>query len=264
MPVVSEELGSAILGADQFNEGRNRGAESPRQTSLSRSCTSSMEASTTPTPIIYWRSRTRWCARACGSSAETAGAYDIGFGGLDHVLASGKKVNVLVLDTEVYSNTGGQMSKSTPRGARSPSLRPGASRTAKERHCDGGGQLQLGLYVAGSRWEGTIPKPSKPFRKLKRTTDRRSSSPTATASPQGYDLAHGLDPPAKAGGCGRATGRSMRYNPALRNEGKNPFQLDSKQPSIPLKDYAYQEAPLHNARPQPAGCRQGAAAQSPG
>ena len=71
---------------------------------------------TQPKPSNCWRSPTCWCKKSVWIVGGDGWAYDIGFGGLDHVLASGRNVNVLVLDTEVYSNTGGQMSKSTPRG----------------------------------------------------------------------------------------------------------------------------------------------------
>ena len=107
-------------------------------------------------------------------------AYDIGFGGLDHVLASGQNVKLLVLDTEVYSNTGGQRSKATPRGAVAR-FAAGGKETAKK-------DLALmatsygNVYVARVRWAPTTRRRSRPSKRPKPTTGRRSSSPSARAS----------------------------------------------------------------------------------
>ena len=108
-------------------------------------------------------------------------AFDIGFGGLDHVLGSGKNVNVLVLDTEVYSNTGGQMSKATPRGAVAKFAAAGKTNSKKDLAMEA---VSYGsVYVAQVAMGGNDSTRSRPSRKRKPTMVRRSSSPTAIASP---------------------------------------------------------------------------------
>jgi hypothetical protein len=107
-------------------------------------------------------------------------AYDIGYGGLDHVLASGRNVNILVLDTEVYSNTGGQMSKSTPRGAVAKFAAGGKPVAKKDLAMMA---MSYGsVYVARVAMGAATCTPSRPSWKPKPSTGRRSSSPTATAS----------------------------------------------------------------------------------
>ena len=98
-------------------------------------------------------------------------AYDIGSGGLDHVLASGRNINVLVLDTEVYSNTGGQMSKATPLGAVAKFASAGKTRRRRTWPCR---RSRTGTSTSrGSRWVPTRSRRCGPYARLRRTTDRR-------------------------------------------------------------------------------------------
>jgi pyruvate-ferredoxin/flavodoxin oxidoreductase len=165
-------------------------------------------------------------------------AYDIGFGGLDHVLGSGRNVNVLVLDTEVYSNTGGQMSKATPRGAVAK-FATGGKRTGKKDLAMEAVSYGY-VYVARVAMGGNDTHTLKAFAEAEAHDGPSLIIAYSHCIAHGYDMSMGLDQQKKAVLSGYWP--LMRYNPALRLEGKNPFQLDSKAPSIPLKDYAYQEA----------------------
>ncbi|HKM82759.1 MAG TPA: pyruvate:ferredoxin (flavodoxin) oxidoreductase [Candidatus Acidoferrum sp.] len=165
-------------------------------------------------------------------------AYDIGFGGLDHVLGSGRNVNVLVLDTEVYSNTGGQMSKATPRGAVAK-FAMGGKHTGKK-------DLAMEAVSYGYVYVARVAMGANDTHTVKALLEAEAhDGPSLIIAyshciAHGYDMSMGLEQQKKAVLSGYWP--LMRYNPALRLEGKNPFLLDSKAPSIPLKQYAYQEA----------------------
>ena len=165
-------------------------------------------------------------------------AFDIGFGGLDHVLGSGKNVNVLVLDTEVYSNTGGQMSKATPRGAVAKFAAAGKPVSRKDLAMEA---VSYGsVYVAQVALGGNDSHVIKAFQEAEAHEGPSIIIAYSSCIAHGYDLVHGLEQQKLAVQSGYWP--LMRYNPALRETGKNPFQLDSKAPSIRLKDYAYREA----------------------
>ena len=165
-------------------------------------------------------------------------AYDIGFGGLDHVLGSGKNVNVLVLDTEVYSNTGGQMSKSTPRGAVAKFAAAGKPNSKKDLAMEA---VSYGsVYVARVALGGNDSHVAKAFQEAEAHDGPSIIIAYASCIAHGYDLVHGLEQQKLAVQSGYWP--LMRYNPSLRDTGKNPFQLDSKAPAIRLKEYSYREA----------------------
>jgi pyruvate-ferredoxin/flavodoxin oxidoreductase len=164
-------------------------------------------------------------------------AYDIGYGGLDHVLASGRNVNVLVLDTEVYSNTGGQMSKATPRGAVAK-FAAGGKTTAKK-------DLALMAMTYGHIYVATVAMGGNDTQTLRALREAEAyDGPSLVIAyshciAHGYDLRHGMDQQKAAVLSGHWP--LFRYNPALAREGRNPLQLDSKAPSLPLEAYAYNE-----------------------
>jgi pyruvate-ferredoxin/flavodoxin oxidoreductase len=164
-------------------------------------------------------------------------AYDIGYGGLDHVLASGENVNVLVLDTEVYSNTGGQMSKATPRGAVAKFAAGGKPAAKKD--------LGLLLMSYGNVYVASVAMGADDTQTLKAILEAESyPGPSIVIAyshciAHGYDLVHGLEQQKKAVLAGAWP--LFRYDPRLRDAGKNPLQLDAKAPSIPLRQYAYNE-----------------------
>ena len=165
-------------------------------------------------------------------------AYDIGAGGLDHVLGSGANVNVLVLDTEAYSNTGGQMSKATPRAAVAKFATGGKPNSKKDLAMEA---ISYGsVYVARVAMGGSDTHTVKAFQEAEAYPGPSLIIAYSHCIAHGYDMMHGLEQQAAAVKSGYWP--LIRYNPLLRAEGKNPFQLDSKAPSIPLKQYAYQES----------------------
>jgi len=165
-------------------------------------------------------------------------AFDIGFGGLDHVLGSGKNVNILVLDTEVYSNTGGQASKATPRGAVAKFAASGKTNSRKDLAMEA---VSYGsVYVAQVALGANDSHVVKAFQEAEAHDGPSIIIAYSSCIAHGYDLVHGLEQQKLAVQSGYWP--LMRYNPSLREEGKNPFQLDSRAPSIRLKEYTYREA----------------------
>lgn len=164
-------------------------------------------------------------------------AYDIGFGGLDHVLATGRNVNVLVLDTEVYSNTGGQASKSTPRGAVAKFAAHGKTTAKKD----------LGLYAMsyGNVYVAHVALGANDQQTLKAFLEAEAyDGPSLIIAyshciAHGYDLRNGLNQQKAAVQTGYWP--LYRYNPLMMEQGKNPLTLDSKAPSLPLETFAYKE-----------------------
>jgi len=164
-------------------------------------------------------------------------AYDIGFGGLDHVLASGRNVNILVLDTEVYSNTGGQMSKATPRGAVAKFAASGKPTPKKDLALM---VMTYGtVYVARVAMGGNDSQTIKAFREAEAYKGPSLIIAYSHCIAHGYDMRYGMDQQKAAVLSGHWP--LLRYNPDLVKEGKQPLQLDSKAPSLPLKKYAYNE-----------------------
>ena len=164
-------------------------------------------------------------------------AYDIGSGGLDHVLASGTNVNVLVLDTEVYSNTGGQMSKATPRGAVAKFAAGGKPSPKKDLALMA--MTYQNVYVARVAMGGNDAQTLRAFREAEAFDGPSLIIAYSHCIAHGYDLRHGMDQQKAAVLSGHWP--LLRFDPALVKEGKNPLQLDSKAPSLPLEKYVYNE-----------------------
>jgi pyruvate-ferredoxin/flavodoxin oxidoreductase len=165
-------------------------------------------------------------------------AYDIGYGGVDHVLASGENVNILVLDTEVYSNTGGQMSKSTPRAATAQFASSGKKMPKKN----------MGMIFAtyGNVYVAQISLGANPAQAIKAIAEAEAyDGPSliiayAHCINHGINMALGLEQQKKAVACGHWP--LYRFNPDLEAQGKNPLIIDSKtEPSISFADYALGE-----------------------
>ena len=164
-------------------------------------------------------------------------AYDIGFGGLDHVLASGRNVNILVLDTEVYSNTGGQASKSTPRAAVAKFAARGKAAPKKD--------LGMLAMAYGNVYVARVAMGANDQQTLRAFLDAEAYDGPALIIAYSHCIAHGIDM-RKGLDQQRLAVQSghwplYRYNPALIEEGKNPLMIDAKAPSIPLEQYAYNE-----------------------
>jgi len=164
-------------------------------------------------------------------------AYDIGYGGLDHVLALGRNVNVLVLDSEVYSNTGGQMSKATPRGAVAKFASGGKSTPRKDLAMIfmSYGNIYVARVAMGANDAHTV----KAFLEAEAYQGPSLIIAYSHCIAHGYDLVHGMDQQKAAVLSGYWP--LVRYNPDRLREGKNPLQLDSKPPSLPLEEYIYNE-----------------------
>ncbi|HXW42171.1 MAG TPA: pyruvate:ferredoxin (flavodoxin) oxidoreductase [Xanthobacteraceae bacterium] len=164
-------------------------------------------------------------------------AYDIGYGGLDHVLASGRNVNVLVLDTEVYSNTGGQASKATPLGAVAKFSAAG-KRTARK-------DLALQAIAYGNVYVAQVAMGANPQQTLQAFREAEAYDGPSLILAYSHCIAHGIDMRfgLKQQDLAAASGYwpLIRYNPALRKVGENPFRLDSPRPTVAFKDYAYNE-----------------------
>ncbi len=164
-------------------------------------------------------------------------AYDIGYGGLDHVLASGYNVNALVLDTEVYSNTGGQMSKATPRGAVAKFAAGGKPRPKKDLAMIA--MTYGNIYVARVAFGMNDMHTVKSFLEAEAYDGCSLIIAYSHCIAHGYDLKHGLDQQKAAVQSGHWP--LMRYNPDLEKQGKNPLVLDSKAPSITLDKFENNE-----------------------
>jgi pyruvate-ferredoxin/flavodoxin oxidoreductase len=164
-------------------------------------------------------------------------AYDIGSGGLDHVLASGRNVNILVMDTEVYSNTGGQMSKATPLGASAKFASAGKQIGKKDLALQA---ISYGnVYVAQIAMGANAQQTLLAMREAEEYPGPSLILAYSHCIAHGYDMAKGLEQQKLAAASGYWP--LIRYNPALRAAGKKPLVLDSPRPSIPLRDYAYNE-----------------------
>ena len=164
-------------------------------------------------------------------------AYDIGAGGLDHVLAQDRDVNVLVLDTEVYSNTGGQSSKATPLGA-SAKFASAGKRTPRK-------DLALQAIAYGYVYVAQIALGASPEQTIQAMRDAESYPGPALilayshCIAHGYDLRDGMKQQQRAAASGYWP--LFRYDPRMRKSNMNPFRLDSTRPRIPIEDFAYHE-----------------------
>jgi pyruvate-ferredoxin/flavodoxin oxidoreductase len=230
--IVGEQLVDAILNADQSTE---TGIKEQRQRvellkqGLARIDTP--EARQLASLADVFSRKSVWILGGDGW------AYDIGYGGLDHVLASGRDVNVLVLDTEVYSNTGGQASKSTPRGAVAKFAAKGKGISKKDL-----GLIAMAygyVYVARVAFGASDQQTLTAFLEAEAFDGPSLIIAYSHCIAHGYDLRKGLDQQKLAVQSGAWP--LYRYNPTLIEAGKNPLIMDSKEPTIPISQYAYNE-----------------------
>ncbi|WP_064605077.1 pyruvate:ferredoxin (flavodoxin) oxidoreductase [Photobacterium sp. J15] len=164
-------------------------------------------------------------------------AYDIGSSGLDHVLASGADINVLVMDTEVYSNTGGQMSKSTPLGAVAKFAAAGKQATKKD--------VAMQAIAYNNVYVARIAMGADPQQALLAMREAEAYRGPSIIIAYSHCIAHGINMEDGLHQQELAVKSGhwplFRYNPALRNAGENPFSLDTLRPTVPLEDYRYNE-----------------------
>jgi len=226
------ELVQALLNADQSTE-----AGIKEQRERVKVLKSKLEGMDSPTARDLFSIADVFVRKSVWIMGGDGWAYDIGYGGLDHVLASGRNVNVLVLDTEVYSNTGGQMSKSTPRGAVAKFAAGGKPLAKKD--------LALlamsygSIYVAKVAMGANDAQTMKAFMEAEAYNGPSLIIAYSHCIEQGIDMALGMEQQKLAVNAGHWP--LFRYNPRLAAEGKNPFTLDSKAPSISLDKYIYNE-----------------------
>ena len=232
-PRLGEELAAALLAADETTETGIQ-AQRDRVVELRRR----LQTIAPPDASILHGLADHLVRKSVWLVGGDGWAYDIGAGGLDHVLGSGRNVNVLVLDTEVYSNTGGQMSKATPRAAVAKFAMGGKHTSKKDLAMEA---ISYGsVYVARIAMGGGDAHTLKAFIEAESYDGPSLIIAYSHCIAHGYDMSQGLSQQ-------KAAVRSgywplLRYDPRRRDQGKNPFQLDSGKPSIPLRDYAYQEA----------------------
>ncbi len=239
--VIGGDLAQALLNADQSTEAGvseqrlrvkelKARLEAPRSETRDPSLQSLVSNLLSLAEVLVKRSV--WIVGGDGW------AYDIGYGGLDHVLAAGRDVNVLVLDTEVYSNTGGQASKATPRGAVAKFAASGKGLAKKDL-----GLLTMAygnVYVARVAMGANDGQTLKAFIEAEAYPGSSLIIAYSHCIAHGYDMRYGLDQQKKAMQTGYWP--LYRYNPLLAKDGHNPFTLDSKAPGLPLREYIYNES----------------------
>ncbi len=230
--LVGAELVEAVLDAPQRNESelaaqRRRLAEVRRRLEG----IDSAAAADLSSVLEHLLRRSVWIVGGDGW------AYDIGAGGLDHVLASGRDVNVLVLDTEVYSNTGGQASKATPLGAVAKFAAAGKTVEKKD--------LALQAISYGSVYVARVAMGADPQQTLRAFREAEVYDGPSLVIAYSHCIAHGIEMRDGLDQQYRAVASGywplIRYDPVLRAEGKNPFLLDSPRPRIPLAHYSGRE-----------------------
>ncbi len=231
-PKLDQALVDALLAAEQTTEaGINAQRERVAQLKTALHAMDSLEARDLESLADKLVRKVVWIVGGDGW------AYDIGYGGLDHVLASGRNVNILVLDTEVYSNTGGQCSKATPRAAVAKFAAAGKGTAKKD--------LALiamnyrNAYVARVAMGGNDTQTLRAFREAEAYEGPSLILAYSHCIAHGYNLAFGMDQQKLAVDSGHWP--LFRYNPDRTLVGENPFQLDSKAPKVPLDKYIYNE-----------------------
>jgi pyruvate-ferredoxin/flavodoxin oxidoreductase len=231
-PVVGEQLAAGLLNAPQIQEFELRAQRirvAELKTRLLR--IESEPARNLLSVVDHLVRRSIWIVGGDGW------AYDIGFGGLDHVMATGRNVNILVLNTEVYSNTGGQASKATPLGAVAKFAAAGKRVARKDLALQAiaYGNVYVAQVAMGANSQQTLDA----FREAEAYDGPSLILAYSQCIAHGIDMRFGMKQQDLAVACGYWP--LLRFNPTLRSVGKSPFQLDSPRPTIPFKDYAYNE-----------------------
>jgi pyruvate-ferredoxin/flavodoxin oxidoreductase len=225
---VGTELVDAILSAPQVRESELR-AQRERIASLERRLAEldGPAVEDLRSVLDHLIRRSVWIVGGDGW------AYDIGSGGLDHVLASGKNVNVLVMDTEVYSNTGGQMSKATPLGAVAKFAAAGKTVPTKDLALQA--IAYADVYVARVAFGADPQQTLRAFREAEAYDGPSLIIAYSHCVAHGYDMRDGLNQ--QYGAVASGHWPLIRYDPVVRAEGGNPFLLDSPRPRMSLADY---------------------------
>ncbi len=230
---IGSELADGLLSADQSSEA-GIGAQRRRVADLK----SRLQGMNTPAADELLSMADALVKKSVWVVGGDGWAYDIGYGGLDHVLSTGRNVNVLVLDTEVYSNTGGQASKATPLGAVAKYAAGGKPSPKKDL-----GMMAMNYgntYVAQVAMGASDIQTLRAFQEAEAYDGPSLIIAYSHCIGHGIDMTKGLDQQRLAVDSGYWI--LYRYNPNLRARGENPLQLDSRKPTVSFKDYAYNEA----------------------
>jgi len=236
LKVMQEQLGvdliAGILAADQSND-HGIAAQRTRIVQLKEK----LQKINTPQAKDLFSIADNLVKKSVWIMGGDGWAYDIGYGGLDHVLAQGLNVNILVLDTQVYSNTGGQSSKATPLGAVAKFAASGKRTGRKD---IGLMAISYGnIYVAQVAMGADDAHTLRAFQEAEAYEGPSLIIAYSHCIAHGIIMEHGLKHQKMAVQSGAWP--LYRYNPALKDQGKNPFTLDSKAPTIPLKEYMQEE-----------------------
>ena len=231
-PALGEDLVQALMSQPQTTESDFR-AQRERVEAL-KSKLSAMDgddAGNLLTLADFFVRRSVWIVGGDGW------AYDIGYGGLDHVLASGANVNILVLNTEVYSNTGGQASKATPLGASAKFAAAGRRVPRKDlaMMAIAYGDVYVAQIAMGANNEQAVIA----FREAEAYEGPSLILAYSQCIAHGTDLRHGMKQAARAVASGHWP--LLRFDPTMRRRAMNPFRLDSPRPRIPLSEYRSRE-----------------------
>ena len=231
-PQVGEDLAKAILDARQVTE-----SEFVAQRVRVMALAAKLEGRTDDDAVNLLTLADFLVRRSVWIVGGDGWAYDIGYGGLDHVLAQDRNVNVLVLDTEVYSNTGGQASKATPLGASAKFAAAGKRVPRKDlaMQAIAYGYVYVAQIAMGANAEQTLIA----LREAEAYPGPSLVLAYSHCIAHGFDLRQGMKQQALATASGYWP--LFRYDPSLRNSGANPFRLDSTRPRLKLEDFAYNE-----------------------
>ncbi|MGD8909259.1 MAG: pyruvate:ferredoxin (flavodoxin) oxidoreductase [Chromatiales bacterium] len=229
---IGEELADALLNADQHSEPaifEQRARIEPLKEKLRQIGTPQARSLLATADSLAKKSV--WLVGGDGW------AYDIGYGGVDHVLASGRNVNILLLDTEVYSNTGGQTSKATPLGAVAKFSAGGKTTNKKD--------LAMMAMAYGNVYVAQVAFGAKDVQTLRTFLEAESYDGPSLIICYSPCIAHGVDLSNNIRQQELAVDSGhwplFRYDPRRTDQGENPLKIDSKQPSIPYRDFASTE-----------------------
>jgi pyruvate-ferredoxin/flavodoxin oxidoreductase len=229
---IGAKLAEGLLGADQIDEA-NIAAQRARVAELGKKLAGMKE----PKAVHLLSVADALVRKSVWALGGDGWAYDIDSGGLDHVLACGRDVNVLVLDTQVYSNTGGQCSKATGRAAVAKFAAGGKPMPKKDL-----GMIAMtygNIYVAQVAMGASDAQTVRAFIEAESYDGPSLIIAYSHCIAHGFNMTEGFDHQKAAVASGFWP--LYRYDPRLAEQGKNPLQLDSKAPSIPLAEYAYSE-----------------------
>ncbi len=231
-PVIGDALADGLLSADQSDETGIR--EQRRRVAALKEKLAGLDSDEARHLLSLADFLVRKSVWILGGDGW---AYDIGYGGLDHVLAMGRDVNVLVLDTEVYSNTGGQMSKATPLGAVAKFAAGGKPTPKKD--------MAMLAMSYGNIYVARVAMGAKDSQTVKAFLEAESYPGPSLIIAMSHCIAHGIDMRTglehqkRAVECGLWP--LLRYDPRRAAAGENPLRLDSRPPKIPVEEYAYRQ-----------------------